>query len=153
VCVPQYRRFLSEVKDGIISNILLFPKEVGNTQKAKQDYQKIMSDVNFDNPKPIELMNYILKLGTERGELILDFFSGSGSAATASTILDLNKEDGGNRKFILAQLPEKCQEDSEAYRAGYKTIAEIGKERIRRVINKIKNEKVYLKKKIKALWI
>ncbi len=135
--VPRYKRFLSEVKDGIISNTLLFPKEVGNTQKAKQDYQKIMHDVNFDNPKPIELMKYILKLGMDSDGLILDFFSGS--ATTTHAALDLNKQDGGNRKFILVQLPEKTDENSEAYKAGYKTIAEIGKERIRRVIKTIEN--------------
>lgn len=72
-------------------------------------------------------------------DIVFDFFSGSGTIAHA--VLDLNKEDGGNRKFIMVQLPEKCDENSEAYKAGYKTIAEIGKERIRRVIKNIKEDK------------
>jgi adenine-specific DNA-methyltransferase len=74
----------------------------------------------------------------DKDALILDFFAGS--ATTAHAVLDLNKEDGGNRKFIMVQLPEKCDEKSEAYKAGFKTIADIGKERIRRVIAKIKKE-------------
>lgn len=90
-------------------------------------------------PKPIGLLTRCIILATEGSDLILDFFSGS--ATTAHAVLDLNKQDGGSRKFILVQLPEPCDENSEAYKAGFKTIAEIGKERIRRVINKIKEEK------------
>ncbi len=137
--VPRYKRFLTEVKDGIITNTLLFAKEVGNTQLAKEDYRKIMPDVNFDNPKPIMLLKYILNIGSDSNDVVLDFFSGSGT--TAQAVLELNKEDGGNRKFICVQLPEKTDEDSEAYKAGYKTIADIGKERIRRVIHNIQKEK------------
>ncbi len=133
--VPRYKRFLTEVKNGIITNTLLFAKEVGNTQLAKEEYRKIMSDVNFDNPKPVTLLKYLLNLGSEEDDLILDFFAGSGT--TAQAVMELNKEDGGNRKFILVQLPEKTDESSEAYKAGYKTIAEICKERIRRVINRL----------------
>src|SRR5690606_11233901 len=76
-------------------------------------------------------------------DIILDFFAGSGT--TAQAVLELNKEDGGNRKFILVQLPEKTAEDSEAYKAGYKTIAEICKERIRRVINRLNQDSAGLK--------
>lgn len=133
--VPRYKRFLSEVKDGIITNTLLFAKEVGNTQLAKEDYRRIMVDVNFDNPKPILLLKYLLNIGTDKDDIILDFFAGSGT--TAQAVMELNKEDGGNRKFILVQLSEKTDEKSEAYKAGYKTIADICKERIRRVIQKI----------------
>ena len=78
-------------------------------------------------------------------DILLDFFAGSGTAAQA--ILELNKEDSGNRKFILVQLPELCDKESEAYKAGYKTIADISKERIRRVIKKIENEKQEAEKK------
>ena len=78
-------------------------------------------------------------MGMNSNDIVFDFFSGSGTIAHA--VLELNKEDGGNRKFIMVQLPEKCDEISEAFKAGYKTIAEIGKERIRRVIKKTKEDK------------
>ena len=89
----------------------------------------------FENPKPVELLTSFMKWNLETDEIILDFFAGSGT--TAHAVLDLNKEDGGNRKFICFQLPETTNEKSEAFKAGYETIAEIGKERIRRVIKKI----------------
>ncbi len=89
----------------------------------------------FQNPKPKELVLSFVRNNSGEDDIILDFFSGS--ATTAQAVLELNQEDGGNRKFILVQLPEKCEEESEAYKAGYKTIADIGKERIRRVIKKI----------------
>jgi len=92
----------------------------------------------FDHPKPLELVKKALQIGTKDSDIILDFFSGSGT--TAHAVFDLNKQDGGNRKFIMVQLPEPCAEDSEAFKAGYKTIADIGKERIRRVIKKIQEE-------------
>lgn len=99
------------------------------------DGQKI-----FDYPKPVSLLHYLTNFFIERdkGSIILDFFSGS--ATTAHAVMQLNAEDGGNRKFILVQLPEETPEDSEAYKAGYKNICEIGKERIRRAGKKIKEE-------------
>ncbi len=99
----------------------------------------------FDYPKPIGLIKHLIKIGSKRDTIILDFFAGSGT--TAQAVLELNKEDGGNRKFILVQLPELCDENSEAYKAGYKTIADISKERIKRVIEKIKKESEQLKLK------
>lgn len=99
----------------------------------------------FDFPKPVELEKQILNLSIEDDDIVLDFFAGS--ATTAQAILELNKEDVGNRKFILVQLPEKCDENSEAFKAGYKTIADISKERIRRVIKKLEKEAEQLKKK------
>ncbi|MEA1972111.1 MAG: site-specific DNA-methyltransferase [Candidatus Cloacimonadota bacterium] len=93
----------------------------------------------FSFPKPVRFLKYLLDIGIQDKEgIIIDFFPGSCSIANA--ILDLNRKDGGNRKFICVQLPEKCDEKSEAYKTGYKTIAEIGKERIRRIIQKIKEE-------------
>ena len=93
----------------------------------------------FDNPKPFELVKHFLYITVEsKNDIILDFFSGS--ATTAHAVMQLNAEDGGNRKFIMVQLPEICDPKSEAYKAGYKTIAEIGKERIRRAGKKIKTE-------------
>ena len=92
----------------------------------------------FDYSKPIELIKHLLKIGSFNSDLILDFFAGSGT--TAHAVMELNKEDGGNRKFILVQLPEPCDPESEAHKAGFKTIADICKERIRRAASKIKQE-------------
>ena len=92
----------------------------------------------FDFPKPVSYIKQMLMVSTKKDDLILDFFSGS--ATTAHAVMQLNAEDGGNRKFILIQLPEETTEDSEAYKAGYKNICEIGKERIRRAGKKIKEE-------------
>ena len=89
----------------------------------------------FSNPKPTELLRHFVKMATHTDSLVLDFFSGS--ATTAHAIMQLNAEDGGHRKFIMVQLPEKCDEKSEAFKAGYKNICEIGKERIRRAGEKI----------------
>jgi len=89
----------------------------------------------FDYPKPTQLIKHILQISTSPNDLILDFFAGSGT--TAHALMQLNAEDGGNRKFIMVQLPEKCDEKSESYKAGYKNIAEISKERIRRAGKKI----------------
>ncbi|MCP4265343.1 MAG: site-specific DNA-methyltransferase [Candidatus Brocadiaceae bacterium] len=92
----------------------------------------------FNNPKPIRFINSLFSFVLKDNDISLDFFSGS--CPTAQAVLDLNKQDGGNRKFICIQLPEKCEEKSEAFKAGYKTIADIGKERIQQVIKKIKKE-------------
>lgn len=92
----------------------------------------------FTNPKPVALLKTLIKMATEQDSYILDFFSGS--ATTAHAVMQLNAEDGGNRKFIMVQLPEPCDEKSEAYKAGYKNICEIGKERIRRAGKKILQE-------------
>lgn len=109
-----------------------------------QDGTKEMEEIFLNNdifpfPKPTKLLKHLLQLSDNNdGPIILDFFSGS--ATTAHAVMDLNRLDAGNRKFIMVQLPEPCAEDSEAFRAGYKTIADIGKERIRRVIKKLNDE-------------
>ena len=92
-------------------------------------------DIPFDNPKPIRLLKYLIQPSSQSEDIILDFFSGS--ATTAHAVMQLNAEDGGNRKFIMVQFPEKTDEKSEAYKAGFKTISEIGKERIRLAGKKI----------------
>ena len=92
----------------------------------------------FDNPKPLQLVYDFIMIGSSKDSIVLDFFSGS--ATTAHAVMQLNAEDGGKRKFIMVQLPEKCDDKSEAYKAGYKNICEIGKERIRRAGKKILNE-------------
>jgi adenine-specific DNA-methyltransferase len=109
------------------------------TQHGTNEIIDILGNIQiFPYPKPSKLIKQLLKLSTETNGIILDFFSGSGT--TAQAVMELNKEDSGNRKFILVQLPEKCDENSEAYKAGYKTIADIAKERIRRVIRRIEKE-------------
>jgi len=105
------------------------------------DIKQLFPDIKkaFTNPKPVRLLGHFLPFVLNgNGDIILDFFAGS--STTAHAVLDLNKEDGGNRKFIMVQLPESCEKSSEAYKVGYKTIVDIGKERIRRVIRKIAAE-------------
>ena len=92
----------------------------------------------FETPKPVELLKYFAILASKSEDIILDFFSGS--SATAHAVMQLNAEDSGNRKYIMVQLPEETPEDSEARKAGYNTIPEIAKERIRRAGKKIKEE-------------
>jgi adenine-specific DNA-methyltransferase len=109
------------------------------TRRGTAELEKIFNKKIVEFPKPVELIKYFLKAGVNTDSIVVDFFAGS--ATTAQAVLDLNKEDGGNRKFIMVQLPEKCEEKSEAFKAGYKTLTDIGKERIRRVINNIEKEK------------
>lgn len=111
-----------------------------NTAQGTAEIRSIFNGRPFDFPKPSELIKHLLltAVRTTKDALILDFFSGS--ATTAHAVMKLNAEDGGNRKFIMVQLPEKTDEKSEAYKAGYKNICEIGKERIRRAGKKIKEE-------------
>lgn len=115
----------------IIQNIL-------NTHAANEAKKIMGSAMLFSNPKPMELLKFIVSLVNDKKATIMDFFSGS--ATTAHAVMQLNAEDGGNRKFIMVQLPELCDEKSEAYKAGYKTICDIGEERIRRAGAKIKEE-------------
>lgn len=105
-------------------------------QNATVELNDLMEEALFSYPKPVAFIKTLLKSSTEDSDIILDFFSGS--ATTAHAVMQLNAEDNGNRKFIMVQLPEKIEEDSEAYKAGYKNICEIGKERIRRAGEKIK---------------
>ena len=111
-----------------------------NTEKGTLIVKNLMNGKIFDYPKPVELLMRAIEMGTETdaGDYVLDFFSGS--ATTAHAVMQLNVKDNGNRKFIMIQLPEKTDEKSEAYKAGYKNICEIGKERIRRAGRKIKED-------------
>lgn len=116
----------------------LFDKE-GSLSTAKKNLEKFLGNKEiFDTPKPVELLKKILQIASKKNSIILDFFSGS--ATTAHAVMQLNSEDDGNRKYIMVQLPETTDEKSEAFKAGYKNIAEIGKERIRRAGEKIKQE-------------
>ncbi|ODA16798.1 DNA methylase N-4 [Geobacillus thermoleovorans] len=137
--VPRLKRFLSEVKSTITPLTVWTYQEVSHSQDAKKELKELFDDQSvMDYPKPIKLMKRILELSTRDNDIILDFFSGS--ATTAHAVMQLNTEDGGNRKFIMVQLPEKTDETSDAYKAGYKNICEIGKERIRRAGEKIVQE-------------
>ncbi len=113
----------------------------GGTTSGRKDFESLMGeDIEFSYPKPIILLRKLIETATvkDNKDIVLDFFSGS--ASTAHAVFELNKKYGGNRKFILAQLPEATDEKSEAYKAGYNNICEIGKERIRRAATKIKEE-------------
>lgn len=138
--VPSIKRFLSELrKSGITPMTFWRYEEVGHSQDATQKLADLFDGKKyFDYPKPVELIKRALSLYSEKDSIILDFFSGS--ATTAHAVIKLNAEDSGNRKFIMVQLPEETESNSEAYKAGYKNICEIGKERIRRAGKKIKEE-------------
>ena len=137
---PRRKKFRDDLESDFtgFSTIL---ETVFNTQGTRELRTLFEEKEYFDFPKPKELLQQILEQGTagDQHDIILDFFGGSGT--TAHAVLEHNKNDGGNRKFILVQMPEPCDESSEAFKASYKTIADIGKERIRRVIKKIEKEK------------
>ncbi|MBS5149802.1 MAG: site-specific DNA-methyltransferase [Porphyromonadaceae bacterium] len=128
--VPALKRFLTDVKQGTACQTIWGYKDVGHNQEGKKEIKDLFESVPFDTPKPTRLLKRIVKLAAGQNDIILDFFSGS--ATTAHAVMHLNSEDGGNRRFIMVQLPEVCDEKSEAFKAGYKNICEIGKERIRR---------------------
>lgn len=133
----RYARAGERVK--LPSNIISKDEcEVGTNEDAQKDILSLFENKVMNYPKPVSLLKYLIGMNSQDEDLILDFFSGS--ATTAHAVMQLNAEDGGNRKFIMVQLPEKCDEKSEAYKAGYKNICEIGKERIRRAGKKIQEE-------------
>ena len=130
---PRFKKLLTEEKSVVPRTVWPY-SEVGSTQTATQAFQDLMPGVKFETPKPPALIERMLHLATqpESGDIVLDFFAGSGT--TAHSVFELNKEDGGNRKFILVQLPEPTEHKD------YPTIADITKERVRRVIKKINDE-------------
>lgn len=135
--MPAVKKFLSEVKQGMTPMTIWKYTEVGHSQDAAKRLMTLFDGKScFDYPKPEQLIRRCIELYGSDDSIVLDFFSGSASSAHA--VLSLNAEDSGNRKFIMVQLPEVCAEDSEAAKAGYKNICEIGKERIRRAGKKIK---------------
>lgn len=138
--VPCIKRFLTELKfDGMAPTSILFYKDVGHSQEGAQEVSKLLDGGFFSGPKPQRLMKRLLTLANlKEDSIVLDFFSGSGS--TGHAVMSMNEEKETNIKFILVQLPELCDEKSEAYKAGYKNICEIGKERIRRAGKKVKEE-------------
>lgn len=135
---PTPKLFLSEVQNGITPMTLWTFDEVGHSQEATRELRELLDYSVFTSPKPLRYIRQNLIIGTEKESLIMDFFSGS--ATTAHAVMQLNAEDGGSRRFIMVQLPELTDEKSEAYKAGYLNICEIGKERIRRAGKKIKED-------------
>lgn len=138
---PAVKQFLSDVTGRRASSLLLY-EDYGHTDMAKKDLIKLFSDlvqVPFDTPKPVKLIKMLSILGTEKGDIILDFFSGS--ATTAQAVMELNAEDSNScRKFIMVQIPELLEDNPGAEAIGLHTIADVGKERIRRAGKKIKEE-------------
>ena len=131
---PRRKKFVKDLQNQYtgFSTVL---QTVFNTQGTRELKMLFDGEDFFDFPKPTDLLKMMIQQGTDSDSLVLDFFSGS--ATTAHAVMQLNAEDGGHRKFIMVQLPEACDEKSEAYKAGYKTICDIGKERIRRAGAKI----------------
>ena len=125
---------------GLISASTKLPDTIGMSLDGTREITNLFEGKLFSYPKPTSLVKYLINISTklDSDAVILDFFSGS--ATTAHAVMQLNAEDGGHRKFIMVQLPEACDEKSEAYKAGYKTICDIGKERIRRAGAKIEAE-------------
>jgi adenine-specific DNA-methyltransferase len=128
-----YRKLFINENKGKIPETLW--ENVSNAANASDEIKSIFNSIIFDTPKPVPYILETLKIATNKESLILDFFSGS--STTANAVIQLNAEDGGRRKFVMVQLPELLEENSEAYKAGFKNIAEIGKERIRRIGDKI----------------
>lgn len=141
---PRLKRFLSEVQQGRRANTIWLHEEVGHTDEGTKELRRLFdATTDFQAPKPSRLIQQMLRLAAtvedeDEESVVLDFFSGSGS--TAQAVMSLNAMDGRKRKYILVQLPEPVDESTELYRAGYRTISEFGKERIRRAGQKIKQD-------------
>ncbi|MED4923754.1 site-specific DNA-methyltransferase [Anoxybacillus geothermalis] len=137
--VPRLKRFLSEVKSTVTPLTIWTHDEVSHSQEAKKELKELFGGLAvMDYPKPVKLIQRMVALTTKDNDIILDFFSGS--ATTAHAVMQQNAEDGGRRSFIMVQLPERLAETSEAYRVGFRTICDIGRERIRRAGEKIVRE-------------
>jgi len=138
--IPSRKTFLVDLKNkGVVPKTIWKYDEVGHNHEAREELKNIfLGEAYFDTPKPVKLLKRILHLGSDKNDTILDFFAGSGT--TAHAVMALNAQDGGNRKCISVQLPEPTDKKSEAYKAGYKKISEITKERIARAGQRIKEE-------------
>ncbi|MCO6537130.1 MULTISPECIES: site-specific DNA-methyltransferase [Gilliamella] len=128
---PQLKRYLNEVKQGVLPTTFWSYDEVGHTQQANKEITSLFNnELVFDTPKPVSLIKKILQIASKHNDIILDFFAGS--ATTAHATLELNSEDGGNRKFIMIQSPEHCNFKNKKFKNRFKYISDIGKERINR---------------------
>jgi len=139
--VPYIKSFLSDELQGQKpSNIIT--QEYGTTKSGSIEIRELFGSREvFSYPKPTTLIKRLLEIGSKKDSVVLDFFSGS--ATTAQAVLEMNREDDGNRKFILVQLPEKCEEKSEAYKLGYNTICDLGEERIKKVLKEEEGFRIY----------
>ena len=137
---PSRKTFLCELKnDGVVPRTIIPFSEGGHNHEADEEVKSLMGGKLFTSPKPTKLLNLLLRIANcDEDSIILDFFSGS--ATTAHAVMKLNAEDGGKRKFIMVQLPEVTDEKSEARKAGYENICQIGEERIRRAGKRVKEE-------------
>ena len=135
---PRYKLFLTEKKEkGVLPNTWL--DSVSSNQEATKEIKDLFkNNLIFDTPKPVELIKYLINLGSNENDIILDFFSGS--STTAESVIDFNNENNSKRKFIMIQIPELTNDKSIAFKNGFLNICEIGKERIRRAGNKIVQE-------------
>ena len=129
---PQKKTYWNETGDRMRPPTFWRYEQFGSTRQANQELRELLGRGKFDNPKPVQLIRQIMDLIAGQDSIILDFFAGS--CTTAHAVMQLNAEDGGKRRFICVQMPEPCEKKHEALKAGYKTIADIGKERIRRAI-------------------
>lgn len=138
--VPCIKRFLTElIFEGMAPTSILFHKDVGHSQEGSKELTKLLQNGVFDGPKPLRLLTRLLTLAnTDANSIILDFFSGS--STTAHAVMQLNAKDGGKRQFIMVQLPEATEENSQSFNVGYKNICEIAKDRMRRAGDKINAE-------------
>lgn len=132
---PRIKRFLSEIQDGTVPSTWWPFEDVGHNDEAQKETAELIGKKVFTTPKPIRFIRRILDISTLKDDIVLDFFAGS--AAVAHAVIALNAEDGGRRRFVMVQLPDVCDEKSEAAKMGFKTIAEISKERIRRAGNQM----------------
>ncbi len=130
---PREKSYITDGDESVFDNFIFV-----DTSVEKRNLELMFGRNVFDYPKSVDMIKTFIQLSTEKDDIVLDFFSGS--ATTAHALLQQNIDDAGRRKFIMVQLPEKCSEDSEAFRGGFRTICEIGEERIRRAGNKIKDE-------------
>lgn len=138
--VPAYKSFLSEVKDGRVPTTIWSYQDAGHNQEAKRELNELIKESPFSTPKPTKLIKLASSISVKpnEGDIIMDFFAGSGTTAQAT--ISMNSMDGGNREFILVQLPETLKKDTESYLADYKTIFDITKTRISRAAEKIREE-------------
>ncbi|TPE52017.1 site-specific DNA-methyltransferase [Maribrevibacterium harenarium] len=136
---PQLKRYLSEVQDGVVPTSYWSYEEVGHTDSSRKELKKLFeTSAPFDNPKPTALLKRIIQLSVNNDEMVLDFFAGSGT--TADAVFQFNCETGTNIRFIAIQLPEITEDKTDAFKAGYRFISDITKDRIRRAAAKIKEE-------------
>ena len=138
--VPRLKRFLCDLQDGMTPTTIWKHEDVGHNQEGRQELKKLFDDRGyFDGPKPVRLMERALLIGNlDNNSIVLDFFSGS--ATTAHAVMKYNADKGTKCKFIMVQVPEKTDQKSDAYKSGYKTICDIGKDRIRRAGKKLKSD-------------